>query len=54
MSNNISAGFGAAPSATPARAAQATKVSIWRRMFNAWLQSYANRMDPEGNVFCEL
>jgi hypothetical protein len=52
MSNNISASFDAAPSAAPA--VETNQMSIWRRMFNAWLQSYANRLDPEGNVFCEL
>jgi len=52
MSNNISASFDGAPSATPA--VETDKTSIWRRMFDAWLQSYANRLDPEGNVLCEL
>ncbi|HEX8787265.1 MAG TPA: hypothetical protein VF793_13850 [Telluria sp.] len=54
MSNNISASFGASPSAVPARAAGKAKPSIWRRMFDAWLLSYSNRTDPDGNVFLEL
>ena len=50
MSNNYSASFDAAPT----RATDNTKPSFWRRLFDAWVQSYANRADPDGNVFCEL
>lgn len=54
MSNNFSASFGASPGAVPARASSKAKASIWRRLFDAWLLSYSNRTDPEGNVFLEL
>jgi hypothetical protein len=52
MSNNFSASFGA----TQTRATKNNKdnTSFWRRLFDAWVQSYSNRVDPEGNVFCEL
>jgi hypothetical protein len=54
MSNNFSASIGATPSATPARATKTGETSFWRRLFAAWVQSYSNRLDPEGNVMCEL
>ena len=47
MSNQFSASFGAAP----VRAADKVKLSFWRRVFNAWLQSYSNRVDPDGCAF---
>jgi hypothetical protein len=28
--------------------------SFWRSLFNAWVASYGNRIDPEGNVMIEL
>ena len=54
MSNNHSAVLGKAPVASSTGTATNAKPSIWRRMFDAWLLSYANRMDPDGNVMCEL
>lgn len=27
---------------------------FWRSLFNAWVASYGNRIDPEGNVLIEL
>jgi hypothetical protein len=27
---------------------------FWRSLFDAWVQSYANRIDPEGKVLIEL
>ncbi|WP_156328084.1 MULTISPECIES: hypothetical protein [unclassified Massilia] len=27
---------------------------FWRSLFNAWVASYGNRIDPEGNVMIEL
>ncbi len=26
---------------------------FWRSLFNAWVASYGNRLDPEGNVMIE-
>lgn len=58
MSNDFSAGFGATPSASanaaPVRTGKDATASFWRRMFDAWVQSYANRIDPDGKVMCEL
>ena len=54
MSNNVSASFGASPRAVSTRGPKDAKRSIWRRLFDAWVRSYEHRMDPEGNVFCEL
>jgi hypothetical protein len=29
--------------------------SLWRRFFDAWVQSYGNRLDQNGNmVMCEF
>jgi hypothetical protein len=27
---------------------------FWRSLFNAWVASYGNRVDPEGTVLIEL
>jgi hypothetical protein len=27
---------------------------FWRTLFDAWVASYGNRIDPEGNVLIEL
>ncbi|HEX8883098.1 MAG TPA: hypothetical protein VF797_01255 [Noviherbaspirillum sp.] len=27
---------------------------FWRSLFNAWVASYGNRIDPEGKVLIEL
>jgi hypothetical protein len=54
MSNNISASFGATSRAVPVRSPKDPKPGFWRRVFNAWVKSYENRIDPEGNVFFEL
>jgi hypothetical protein len=27
---------------------------FWRSLFDAWVASYGNRIDPEGNVLMEL
>jgi len=27
---------------------------FWGSLFDAWVQSYAHRIDPEGNVLIEL
>jgi hypothetical protein len=28
-------------------------VGFWRSLFNAWVASYGNRIDPEGSVMIE-
>jgi hypothetical protein len=32
-------------------AASPQKLSMWRRMFNAWVSSYEARVSPDGKVF---
>ena len=54
MSSNVSASFGANANAASARAPENTRASFWRRLFDAWVQSYANHLDPDGNVMWEL
>ena len=54
MSNNFSASIGATPNAVSTRGPKKADRSFWRRLFDAWVRSYEHRMDPEGNVFCEL
>lgn len=53
MSSNHSATLGAHSMAAPAAAAAGARPSFWRRMVNAWVQSYANRVDSNGNIMIE-
>jgi len=34
-----------------ATAASQQKPSIWRRMFDAWVRSYEDRISPDGKVY---
>ena len=52
MSNHSSA-YASADSMSPATRKPAR--SLWRRFFDAWVQSYQNRLDQNGNiVMCEF
>jgi hypothetical protein len=59
MSNNHSAALRApsmavpAAPAGPAGAAAGARPSFWRRLVDAWVQSYANRVDSNGNIMIE-
>jgi hypothetical protein len=51
MSNHSSA---FAPSQSISSASKPAR-SLWRRFFDAWVQSYGNRLDQNGNmVMCEF
>ena len=52
MSNHSSA-YASADSMSPATRKPAR--SLWRRFFDAWVRSYQNRLDQNGNiVMCEF
>lgn len=53
MSNNHSAALQQRPMAAPAAEA-GTRKPLWRRFYDAWLLSYASRVDHNGNIImCE-
>jgi hypothetical protein len=54
MSNNHSAALTAAQMATSAGTATGTGSSFWRRLVDAWVRAYGNRVDSRGNIMCEL
>jgi hypothetical protein len=52
MSNQSSA---FAPSQSISSSTSKPARSLWRRFFDAWVQSYGNRLDQNGNmVMCEF
>ncbi|MGJ7914476.1 hypothetical protein ACI48D_03215 [Massilia sp. LXY-6] len=52
MSNQSSAAAQLQTMSSPAE--REAGQGFWRTMFNAWIASYANRIDPEGKVLIEL
>jgi hypothetical protein len=52
MSNHSSAAASAESMSFPT--VRAPGKGFWRSLFDAWVASYGNRIDPEGHVMCEL
>lgn len=52
MSNQHTAVMNEDIAAAPAPKAAAER-SIFRRLFDAWVRSYENRIDKDGNIICE-